>query len=251
MKLVKDAGRIAWRSYSLWVNRAAFACMIAPEAIFWATGIDTNPRLWFLIGAALYVAVEIARYIKQETISGITRSPAMVALMAFLMAAGVPEQPKPAQGTTEAATLSVAVPLIAKWEGLRTTAYRDIVGVWTVCYGETKGVRPGDSYTKAECRAMLAREVAEYRDGLHEHFTPETKQHRLTPERDAAYVSLAYNVGIGGAGRSTATRRLNAGDIRGGCKAIGWWNKAGQRVVRGLVRRRADEVTLCLKGLAT
>ena len=88
-----------------------------------------------------------------------------------------------------------------------------------------------------------------YRDGLHEYFTRETKGSRLTPERDAAYVSLAYNAGIRGIGRSTATRRLNDGDIVGGCKAIGWWNKAGQRVVRGLVNRRADEVQLCLRGV--
>lgn len=98
-------------------------------------------------------------------------------------------------------------------------------------------------------RVMLAREVHSYRDGLHGYFTPETRSERLTAHRDAAYTSLAYNVGVAGAGKSTATRRLNAGDIRGGCEAIGWWNKAGQRVVRGLVNRRADEVALCLRGL--
>jgi len=143
----------------------------------------------------------------------------------------------------------VAVPLIARWEGLRTTAYRDIVGVWTVCYGETKGVRPGDSYTKAQCEAMLREEVRDYREGLHVYFTETTKNKRLTPERDAAYTSLAYNAGIRGIGRSTATRRLNAGDIRGGCHALTWWNKAGGRVIRGLVNRRTEERDLCLKGL--
>jgi GH24 family phage-related lysozyme (muramidase) len=64
---------------------------------------------------------------------------------------------------------------------------------------------------------------------------------------------LAYgvvcNVGIAGAGKSTATRRLNAGDIAGGCQALTWWNKAGGRVVRGLVNRRAEEFALCMDGL--
>jgi len=246
MKLVKDAKRIAARAHSMWAFYLSLVCLAAPDAIYLIWERDTNPRLWWIAAFALIIYGIWGRLKDQ----GITRSPATVAIMAFLMSAGVPEQPKPAKGTTEAATLSVAVPLIAKWEGLRTTAYKDLVGIWTVCYGETKGVRPGDTYTEAECRAMLAREVAEYRDGLHDYFTPETKQSRLTPERDAAYTSLAYNVGIRGAGKSTATRRLNAGNIAGGCKALTWWNRAGQRVVRGLVRRRADEYRLCMEGLA-
>jgi len=155
-------------------------------------------------------------------------------------------------GTNEAATMAVAVPLVARWEGKRNTAYLDPIAsppVWTVCYGETRGVRQGDTYTDDQCAAMLARGLVTYRNGLHGYLAPETKATRLTPERDAAYVSLSYNVGISGAGKSTATRRLNAGDIAGGCEALGWWNRAGGRVVRGLVNRRADEVRLCLKGL--
>lgn len=250
MRLVKNARQVAWRSYSLWANYLGIAALIAPELIYAIWSIDTNPRIWWTAGFGLILFGIIGRLVDQD----ITRSPAVVALVAVLMSAGVSQPAKPSEGTTEAATLSVAVPLIAKWEGLRTTAYFDRIAsppVWTVCYGETKGVRPGDTYTEAECRAMLAREVAEYRAGLHRYFTAATKQSRLTPERDAAYTSLAYNVGISGAGKSTATRRLNAGNIAGGCKAIGWWNKAGNRVVRGLVNRRGDEVALCLKGLST
>lgn len=250
MKPVKNAKRIAWRSYSIWLNRLAFGCMILPEVIYITLQIDTNPRIWFFLGAALYVAVEVARYIKQESISGpdVPRSPALVMVAALFMAmAQVPDHDRPApQGDV----LDVAVPLIAKWEGLRTTAYQDIVGVWTVCYGETKGVRPGDTYSKAECRAMLAREVREYWQGWRAYLTPETLSERLHAAREAAYTSLAYNVGVRAAGRSTATRRLNAGNVAGGCEAIGWWNRAGDRVVRGLVNRRADEVALCRIGLA-
>jgi len=170
----------------------------------------------------------------------------------FLSAALAMAAPIPANtggAVSEADFSRVAVPLVAKWEGKRNAAYRDIVGVLTICYGHTKGVRITDVMTDAECDALLRAELLEYRHGLHGYFTPETIQGRLTPERDAAYVSLAYNVGIGGAGRSTAVRRLNAGDIRGGCAALGWWNKAGGRVVRGLVNRRAEETELCLEGL--
>ena len=101
----------------------------------------------------------------------------------------------------------------------------------------------------AQCADLLEREAVEYREALHVYFTPETLSQRLPPERDAAYVDLAYNAGVRGAGRSTATRRLNAGDVAGGCQALTWWNKAGRRVVRGLVRRRSDEYRLCMMGL--
>jgi len=173
----------------------------------------------------------------------------LISFLSFAWLFGEPDAADAGEPYTLAKFDAVAVPLIAKWEGLRLEAYQDIVGVWTVCYGETKGVRPGDRYTKAQCEAMLAREVREYREGLHRYFTAETKAQRLTPHRDAAYTSLAYNAGVRAIGKSTATRRINAGNIAGGCKALSWWNKAGGRVIRGLVNRRAEEVALCLRGL--
>ena len=150
---------------------------------------------------------------------------------------------------SDADFLSVAVPFVGRWEGLRLVAYRDVVGVWTVCYGETKGVQPGDRYSKPECDAMLARELIDYRARLHRYFSSETKQRRLPVHRDTAYTSLAYNVGVGGTGRSTAVRRLNAGDIAGGCKAITWWDKAGGKVWRGLVVRRGEDYDKCMIGV--
>jgi lysozyme len=177
---------------------------------------------------------------------------ALVALAAGAMSVA-PQAPNSPNGrVTDAEFLTEAVPLVARWEGLRPTAYLDTIAsppVWTVCYGETDNVIPGETRTVAECEAGLQVGLLRYRAELHAYFTDETLDGRLTPERDAAYGSLAWNVGTGGAGRSTATRRLNAGDIRGGCMAIGWWNRAGNRVIRGLVNRRADEVQLCLRGL--
>jgi len=139
-----------------------------------------------------------------------------------------------------------AFQLIAKWEGKRNEAYRDIVGVWTICYGHTRTAGPGQYKTDAECKALLVEEIAEYRDKWLAYVNERALTYWLPPTRKAAYTSLAFNVGWHGAGTSTATRRLNAGDIAGGCEAISWWNKAGGKVVRGLVRRRTEEVALCL-----
>ena len=263
MRLIPNAGAIARRAFSMWCNYLGILCLIAPELIYYFFEIDTNPRIWFWSGLALIVAGIVGRIVDQGIdhpkdarffSSGAVALIAMAALWPREVAD--PATPEPTPNYSSAYSLAdfdaVAVPLIAKWEGLRTTAYLDTIAsppVWTVCYGETKGVKEGDTYTERQCKEMLAREVREYRSGLHAYFTPETKAQRLTAHRDAAYTSLAYNVGIAGAGKSTATRRLNAGDIAGGCEAIAWWNKAGQRVIRGLVNRRAEEVALCLRGL--
>jgi lysozyme len=65
----------------------------------------------------------------------------------------------------------------------------------------------------------------------------------------AALVSFAYNVGSAGACRSSTIRKMNQGDIRGGCEALMQWTRAQGRVVKGLVNRRDKERKLCLAGL--
>src|SRR3546814_14712878 len=54
----------------------------------------------------------------------------------------------------------------------------------------------------------------------------------------ASMTSLAYNVGSYGAARSTAAKRLSAGNYKAACEAATAWNQAGGQVVRGLVLRR-------------
>lgn len=124
-------------------------------------------------------------------------------------------------------------------------AYRDLVGVLTVCDGDTKNVRPGMVETRAGCQARLERQLVA-------HATPVLKCVPGLRGRDnqlVASVSLAYNIGTAGFCRSTAARRFNAGDWRGGCNAFLMWNKAGGRTIRGLVLRRERERALCLRGL--
>jgi GH24 family phage-related lysozyme (muramidase) len=272
MKLIPDWKDVIYRAHSMWAYYASFACLLLPEAIFWLFEIDTNPRIWWFLGVALLVYGIIGRLKDQSLNRDKTRSPALVGalaiglVLAFGMSPNGTAQAMSKKPSVEVVTpdvavtprggsaydtafLEVAVPFIGRWEGLRLSAYLDIVGVPTVCYGETKGVLMGDTYTKAQCDAMFSREVLDYRNRLRPAFTSDTVADRLTLERDVAYASLAYNVGVHGTGKSTAVRRLNQGDIAGACQALGWWNKAGGRVVRGLVNRRTEETELCMRGV--
>jgi len=136
--------------------------------------------------------------------------------------------------------------LIKRFEGLALEAYQDIAGVWTIGYGRTAGVAPGQRITEAEAEDLLRQDVAGFEDGVERAVTVE-----LNPNEFSALVSFSFNVGLGALRRSTALQRLNAGDRLGAADALLWWNKAtvgGEKVVvRGLARRRAAERALFLK----
>lgn len=147
---------------------------------------------------------------------------------------------------TTVAVIALSTPFIAKWEGLSLVAYRDIVGVPTVCYGETRGVTMKDSYTKQQCQDMLMLAVAEYYNKLKPYMTNPD----IPVGVQASLLELAYNVGIAKAGRSTMMKLANQGKYTEACKELDKWVKAGGGKVKGLVNRRADsKVNLCLAGL--
>ena len=67
-----------------------------------------------------------------------------------------------------AAVIAAAAAFVSPWEGMVPVAYLDRIAnppVWTVCYGETRGVQPGDSYTPSECADMLGERLDEFRAG--------------------------------------------------------------------------------------
>lgn len=131
--------------------------------------------------------------------------------------------------------------MIKSFEGLRLQAYQDAVGVWTIGYGATRGVKVGMSITKDQAERMLLNDV--------QRFEPEIQRLVTTPLSQGqwdALVSFTYNLGAANLESSTLRRLLNAGDYAGATEQFPRWNKAGGRVLPGLVRRRAAERELFL-----
>lgn len=158
------------------------------------------------------------------------------------------------RGVTPAPVQLAIDQLIKPWEGVHTTAYKDIVGVWTICWGETKGVKPGMKKTLAECDAMLTSRVTN--DYYLPLVTSVPNFAKAPVSLQASMTSLAYNVGTGGARGSSAAKHLAAGRYAQACEAATAWNKAGGKVVRGLVNRREmgdaqrlGEAELCMSGV--
>lgn len=150
-------------------------------------------------------------------------------------------------GGAVAGLLGLAVAFVGGWEGKRLVAYRDIVGVWTICYGETYNVKPSERRTSAECDEGLAKGLRVYEAGMRKCLD---RPDAIPGKSYVAFVSLTWNIGIPAFCRSTVARRINAGDIAGACDAMLAWNRAGGRVVQGLVNRRHAERRLCREGVA-
>jgi lysozyme len=168
------------------------------------------------------------------------------AIAAALLLTGIPREES---GRTVAVSIDAAGSATVKHVSgpLYLKAYLDLVRVPTACDGITKGVKFGHRYTEAQCAVMLEDELVLHAEGLRR-CAPQLWE----PGRDrqrAAAVSWTYNVGIGAACGSTAVKRFRARQWAAGCDAITMWNKAGGRVVRGLVLRRARERDLCLTAI--
>ena len=142
-----------------------------------------------------------------------------------------------------AALTALAIGFIMPWEGRELRAYRDIVGVLTICDGDTHNVTPGMVETPAGCDLRLREHLRTYEAGLDRCLTAE-----VPGKAKVAFLSWTYNVGVGAACGSTLVRLANAGDIIGACNQLLRWNRAGGQVVRGLTNRREAERQLCLEG---
>ncbi len=133
------------------------------------------------------------------------------------------------------------IDLLKDFEGFRERAYLDVVGIPTIGYGFTQGVKLGDHMTQAEGQERLKAELAEFEGGVTAACSRQPSENQL-----AALVCLAYNIGINAFRKSTVLRLHNAGDFSGAADAFRLWCKAGGRVVTGLVNRREAERALYL-----
>ena len=130
---------------------------------------------------------------------------------------------------------------IALHEGYRPTAYDDGVGVQTIGFGTTEGVKPGDKITVERALVRLLADAEKHQKELRA-CIGDVPMYQY--EWDA-YVSWSYNVGTGAACKSSLVRKLKAGDYAGACTELLRWDRAGGRVLPGLTKRRQAEYQQC------
>lgn len=139
-------------------------------------------------------------------------------------------------------------------EDTRLKAYKDGADIWSNCKGNTHNVDPKRVMTEAECKAIDT--PAARRDLL---FVLDKVDMQLTIPQAIELSSFSYNVGRTAFVNSTVRRKLNAGDLQGGCDAILDWHyitvkgkkfdclTPGNKRCAGLPIRRKDERAGCLK----
>lgn len=151
---------------------------------------------------------------------------------------------RPLAAIIGAGAAAAVLALTSQWEGTKLATYRDLGGVLTYCTGATEDAQWGRTYTPAQCRAQLDRDLARHAEGMMACIkVPMTEGQRV------AYTDITYNIGVAGFCGSSMARRTNAGDAPGGCNALLMWDKVGGRQVRGLTLRRQAEHTICMRGL--
>lgn len=141
----------------------------------------------------------------------------------------------------------VLLALVMFFEGLSLTAYRDTGGVWTICYGHTAGVKPGDVATRSQCMAWLWEDLQDAIKTVDRHLkAPVGWLCRVS------HVDFVFQMGSGRYVPSTLLRRTNAGDPAAPDEFLRWVyvggrdcrdaaSNCGGVVTRGQVRRE-----LCL-----
>lgn len=137
-----------------------------------------------------------------------------------------------------------AARFVAKWEGFISHAYLDTIAsppAWTIGYGHTHGVRPGQVVTEAEARKLLA---ADLRDAARA--IADKVKVKLTVRQRIALISAVENNGPALLEGTHFIDALNAKRYTEAANRLLEWDHTGGVVVEGLRNRREAERWLFL-----
>lgn len=152
---------------------------------------------------------------------------------------GVPREAQSARRSINRDGLQI----IKESEGCVLKTYIDPVGIPTIGYGSTGShVKIGQTITQSQAEELLRSDLRRFEDAVAD-LAPSA-----TDNRFSAMVSLAFNIGEGALAGSTLLKKHNQGDYIGAANEFLRWNKAGGRVLPGLVKRRAREAELYRRG---
>lgn len=130
----------------------------------------------------------------------------------------------------------ILINFIKRTEGCKLTAYQDSVGVWTIGYGHTQGVKCGDRITQQQADDFLRSDLQRF-----ETIAAKTPGVRTQGQFDAV-TDFCYNCGPDKFQNSTLRRFITSGrkdwEIQ---KEFLKWTKAGGKELGGLVSRRVWE----------
>lgn len=138
--------------------------------------------------------------------------------------------------------LAIAAQLTQYYEHCVLHAYLDARGVPTIGWGNTQyenGQRvtmTDPALSQAEADALYNVFLNRFALGVADHMPPGSLDNEV-----GAFISLAYNIGLGAFTGSTALREYLKKHKELAGNGIEMWNKAGNMILKGLQRRRRAE----------
>jgi GH24 family phage-related lysozyme (muramidase) len=182
---------------------------------------------------------------------------AIAAVLAGAVLIGHTYFTKGTDGQQHPAAVVLATKQIENWEGFASVAYLDRIAnppKWTCGFGDLKNCKPGMTTTRAQAEAVLLVRVEK------DFYSPMKQCIKGFDEMpvgvQASAIMGAYNYGVARWCHSTSSRLFAKKQYKDGCAAATAFNKAGGKIVNGLVKRREmgdaqriGEAELCLSGL--
>lgn len=139
-------------------------------------------------------------------------------------------------------TSTAGIHLIKHFESFRSVRYLCAGGKWTIGWGHTKGVTEHTpAITVPQGDDLLVEDLAQFEEDVESWVKVDLLQCQFD-----ALVSFIFNLGANAFSKSTLLKKLNAGDTMGAADEFLRWNKAKDKVLAGLVKRREAERALFL-----
>lgn len=143
------------------------------------------------------------------------------------------------------------IDFIKSQEALSLTAYHgkcDKEGIYTIGWGHTKGVRPGDRISREQAENFLRDDLAWVERILNADLVSGRDNPIVTQNEYDALCSLVFNIGSQAYLDSTVRRKIKQGDKMGAAHAFGMWIYSNHQIAPGLVTRRNAERKMFLQG---
>lgn len=136
--------------------------------------------------------------------------------------------------------------IIREFEGLRTTAYLDTGGVWSIGYGTIKypngaAVKKGNTCTKDQAENWLKNDCKWVDAALDKYIKVAITQNQFD-----ALASFVYNIGETAFAKSTMLALINQNSLSSAANQFDRWIFDNGKRVQGLVNRRNKEKALFL-----
>ena len=140
--------------------------------------------------------------------------------------------------------LEILIKLIKDSEGCKLKAYKCPAGIWTIGYGQTKGVKEGMVWTQQQADEDIIKTTLQ---AFNEAIKASPILATANMEKQAAIADFVYNLGITNYNKSTLKLRVDKGNWVSASTEIKKWNKSNGTILNGLVKRRQLEADLLIK----